>query len=160
GPVAVAQADAGVAADDDVPLDDAVAAVVPQEHRPPGLRRPPADAPEDVVADDPAAGRHGVDAAEVVAVEVVGPVLAGVGKALGSVVEKEAVADAAVAGGEPVPVPLRDGRRLDGALPGVADDAVVQRHAVGPLVGVDLEGVPADVLEGEVGYRHAGAAGD
>src|SRR5262249_56621196 len=54
GPVAVAQADAGVAADDDVPLDDAVAAVVPQEHRPPGLRRPPADAPRNVVADDPA----------------------------------------------------------------------------------------------------------
>src|SRR5207249_1870601 len=66
GPVGVAQTDAGVAVDDEIPLHDAALRVVPEEHRPARLSGTAVDAHKHVVADDPVVGEHHIDAADVV----------------------------------------------------------------------------------------------
>src|SRR4051794_25071746 len=85
-----------VAIHDQIPLDDAVPRVVPEEDGPPGVARAASDTHEDIVADRPAGRVHHVDAADVVAVEVARGVGGVVLEPLGAVVHEEAVFDEAV----------------------------------------------------------------
>src|SRR5208337_1199279 len=91
----VAQADAAVAVDHDVALDDAVAAVVPEEDRPAGAASAAPDSDEDIVGNRPPGRVHHVDPADVVATERPRRVGWIVLVPLRAVVDKQAILDSA-----------------------------------------------------------------
>lgn len=152
--VGVAQANARVAIDDHIALDDAILGIVPEEDRTPALAGTPLDAHEHVVGDHPAPGEHHVDAADVVAIEGIRPVAGIVGELLGPIVVEQAVLHAAIGGAKLLAALGGHGRPFDAPLPDVVDHAVVDAHAVGTKIGVDLQSVGPDVLDGQVRNRY------
>ena len=71
------------------------------------------------------------------------------------VVVEQAILHAAVLGPQSLAIVCRHADALDSSLPDVVDDAVVNRQPLHIMIGVDLEAVPLDVLDCEVGDRHA-----
>ena len=154
GAVGVAQLQPDVAIDNHIAFDDAVPRVEPEEDRPPPLTGPALDAHEDVVADHPVLGVHHVDARDVIAL---GDVRLVVVEPLGPVVVEQAVLDPALLRPDRRAILRRHLDALDPALPDVVNDAVVDRQPLDVRLGVDLEPVPLDVLNGQVRHGHAGA---
>ena len=91
-----------------------------------------------------------IDSTDVVAVECLVRVRLVIGELFGAIIVEQAVADDAASRAF-VALSLRHGRRLDASLPNVVNHAIVNRGSFGPVVRVDLDAVPFDVLNGDVG---------
>jgi len=154
GAVRVAQLHTHVAIDDHVALDEAIAGVEPEEDRTASFAGAALNPDEDVIADDPVLRVHHVDARDVIAV---GDVVRVVAELLGPVVVEQAVLNAAALGPDRRAILGRDLDALNAPLPDIVNDAVVDRQVLDVRLGVDLEAVPLDVLNRQVGHRHAGA---
>ena len=157
GAMRVAQLHAHVAIDDDVPLDDAVPGVEPEEDGAAPFPGPALNPDEHVVADDPVLGIHHIDTGDVVAL---GDIRLIVLEPLGAVVVEQAILNAAALRADRRPILRRDLDTLDAPLPDIVNDAVVNRQVLDVGLGVDLEAVPLDVLNGQVSHGHARASAE
>ncbi len=160
----VAEADAPVAVEDEVPLGDDVLAVDPDEDGPAPPAVAPTNADEDVVGDDPVLQPHHVHAADVVAAERARV-------RVDVVVDEQAVAHLPAGGADlfhglrrvPPPVavvdPLGVGA-LESADPAVVELDVVDLQPLHVAVAVEQDAVLPGVGDGQVGDQHVLRAPD
>src|SRR5208282_185226 len=143
-----------------VALDDAVAAVDPEKDRPAGAASAAPNADEHIVGDAPPGCIHHVDSADVVAAEGLRRVGWVVPVPLRAIVDKKAVLDPAPPWPQTLAIRCRHRHALDCALPDVVQDAVADCGPLHAGVAVELDAVPADVLDQQIRNGHAGAAAD
>lgn len=154
GAMWITQLQSHVTIDDHVPLDDAALRIKPQEDRPPPLAGTALNPHEDIVTDDPVFGIHHIDTRDVVAL---GNIRLVIRESLRSIVVEQAILNPALFRTSRLAIQRGHLDAFDPALPDVVNDTVVDGQPLNVRLRIDLETVPLDVLDGQIGHGHAGA---
>jgi hypothetical protein len=159
---AVAHTDSRVAVQEEIPFDPAIRPVVPQKDGASRFAGAPANPRENVLSDHPVPGTHHVDATDIVEFcRRIGILPRLIAAAFGSIVVEQTVLDSAIVDEPGLAVlVIRDSRTFHVPLPNVVADHVVDRDAIDPPIGIELDPVLPHVLHGKIGDRNIRTVAD